>query len=63
MILFIMQLLRRAWKIRMLCKLKERLLREREEKEYSYFSDTCITSTYGEMKKIREGIEELEFKP
>ncbi|CAF0761053.1 unnamed protein product [Adineta steineri] len=25
--------------------------------------DACITSTYGDMKKIREGIEELDFKP
>jgi hypothetical protein len=27
------------------------------------FSDTCITAAHGDIKKIREGIEELEFKP
>jgi len=25
--------------------------------------DTCITGAYGDIKKIREGIEELQFKP
>jgi hypothetical protein len=27
------------------------------------FSDACITSTFGDIKKIRDGIEELDFKP
>ncbi len=27
------------------------------------FSDTCITATYGDIKTIRAGIEELDFKP
>jgi putative component of toxin-antitoxin plasmid stabilization module len=62
MMLFIMQLLHHVRKIRMRCKLKERLRRERI-REYLCFSDACITGTYGDIKKIREGIEELDFKP
>ncbi|CAF4992415.1 unnamed protein product, partial [Rotaria magnacalcarata] len=27
------------------------------------FSDTCITGAYGDIKTIRAGIQELEFKP
>ena len=27
------------------------------------FSDACITGAFGDIKKIREGIEELGFKP
>jgi hypothetical protein len=27
------------------------------------FSDACITGTYGDIKTIRAGIEELDFKP
>lgn len=34
-----------------------------KHRECSYFSDTCITGAYGDVKKIRDGIEELEFKP
>ncbi len=28
-----------------------------------FSSDACVISTYGDMKKIRDGIEELNFKP
>ncbi len=30
---------------------------------FCIFSDTCITAADGDIKKIRQGIEELEFKP
>jgi len=27
------------------------------------FSDKCITDAFGDIEKIRDGIEELHFKP
>jgi hypothetical protein len=32
-------------------------------REIFILSDACITATYGDVKKIRDGIEELKFKP
>ena len=27
------------------------------------FSDACITGAFGDVKKVRDGIQELDFKP
>lgn len=59
MILSTMQLLHHERKIKMPCKFRGivRLIL------FFIFSDTCITGAYGDIKTIREGIQELEFKP
>jgi hypothetical protein len=41
------------------CKLK----RNFNYLQVSFSSDACVILTYGDVKKIRDGIEELEFKP
>ena len=62
MLSFITQPLHRAQKIKMPC---ESILASlaRQNQCPSRFSDTCITGAYGDLKTIRAGIEQLDFKP
>jgi len=39
-------------------------LYRKKKKEINFvFSDKCITDAFGDIEKIRDGIEELHFKP
>lgn len=51
----------RAWKIKTPCEYRATLATRITDSVCS--RDTCITTTYGDLKKIRYGIEELDFKP
>jgi hypothetical protein len=46
----------------MQCKFKKQMNEINFDFSFS-LSDACIISTYGDANKIRDGIEELDFKP
>ena len=60
--LFVMQRLLQEPTIPMLCKLN--IKTSKIKLNLNFFSDACVVSTCGDdKKKIRDGIEELDFKP
>jgi len=57
-----MQRLFQEQKIPMQCKFKNQTNEINFDFSFS-LSDACIISTYGDANKVRDGIEELDFKP